>query len=62
MIFIILRFFTNIIWVAYAIEINSMLINNIVTVISSIFIGYYKVVNYYSEQNENKIHIDNQNV
>ena len=43
--FLLLRFVTNNIWIAYAIEINSalFLINNIVTVLSSAFIGFYKV-------------------
>lgn len=43
--FLVLRFVTNNIWIAYAIEIDSLLflINNIVTVLSSAFIGYYKV-------------------
>ncbi len=43
--FISLRIIGNIIWVAYSIEINSMLmlINNMVTVIASIFVGYYKM-------------------
>lgn len=43
--FLMLRFVTNNIWIAYAIEIDSLLflINNIVTVLSSAFIGYYKV-------------------
>jgi MtN3 and saliva related transmembrane protein len=42
--FIILRIVGNIIWLAYAIDINNllMLINNSVTVFSSLFIGYYK--------------------
>ena len=42
--FLSLRVVGNLIWIAYAIDINSilMLINNIVTVIASLFIGYYK--------------------
>jgi len=46
--FLSLRIVGNFIWVAYAIEINSllMLINNIVTVSSSFFIGYYKMKDY----------------
>ena len=42
--FLSLRVIGNLIWVAYAIEINSilMLINNIVTVVASLFLGYYK--------------------
>ena len=47
--FIFLRILGNIIWIAYAIEIDSlqMLINNCVTVLASIFIGYYKVLELY---------------
>jgi len=43
--FLFLRVIGNIIWVAYSIEVDSllMLINNLVTVSASIFIGYYKV-------------------
>ncbi len=43
--FLLLRIIGNLIWIEYAIELNSMLmlINNIVTVLSSIFIGYYKL-------------------
>lgn len=44
--FLSLRVVGNIIWVAYAIEIQSilMLINNSVTVLASLFICYYKVL------------------
>ena len=44
-IFLLLRIIGNTIWIEYAIEVNSllMLTNNIVTVISSLFIGYYKL-------------------
>ena len=44
--FLSLRIVSNLIWVAYAIEINSllMLINNSVTVLASAFIGYYKIL------------------
>ena len=43
--FIFLRIVGNIIWIPYSIEIDSLLllINTLVTVISSIFIGYYKI-------------------
>lgn len=42
--FIFLRIFGNIIWIFYAIDIDSiqMLVNTSVTVTASIFIGYYK--------------------
>jgi MtN3 and saliva related transmembrane protein len=43
--FLLLRIIGNTIWIEYAIELNSflMLLNNIVTVFSSLFIGYYKL-------------------
>jgi MtN3 and saliva related transmembrane protein len=52
--FLFLRIVGNLIWVAYALEVDSMLmlINNIVTVISSIFIGYYKVKELYADYNK----------
>ena len=55
--FLLLRFITNNIWVAYAIEIDSLLflINNIVTVLSSAFIGYYKINEYMLERRLKKI-------
>jgi len=54
--FITLRIFGNSIWVLYEIEVNSMLmlINNTVTVLSSIFICYYKVINYYEERTQHQ--------
>jgi MtN3 and saliva related transmembrane protein len=44
--FLLLRIIGNIIWTAYAIEVNSMLmlINNSITVIASTFIAYYKII------------------
>ena len=55
--FIFLRIVGNSIWIGYAIEIDSMmmLINNIITVSSSIFIAYYKVSELYNERLEKKI-------
>ena len=49
--FISLRIVGNVIWVAYAIEVDSMLmlINNVVTVVASIFIGYYKCIEIYKD-------------
>jgi uncharacterized protein with PQ loop repeat len=54
--FLFLRILGNIIWIAYAIEVESllMLINNIVTVLSSIFIGYYKVIELYTNRKNRK--------
>jgi len=55
--FIFLRIVGNSIWIGYAIEIDSMmmLINNIITVSSSIFIAYYKVSELYKERLEKKM-------
>jgi uncharacterized protein with PQ loop repeat len=55
--FIFLRIVGNSIWIGYAIEIDSMmmLINNIITVSSSIFIAYYKVLELYKERLEKKM-------
>ena len=49
--FISLRVVSNSIWVWYAIEVDSllMLVNNVVTVLSSVFVGYYKLLEMYSE-------------
>ncbi len=49
--FLSFRFIGNLIWVEYAVEIGSllMLINNVVTVVSTLFIGYYKINELYSE-------------
>jgi MtN3 and saliva related transmembrane protein len=54
-IFIFLRIVGNVIWIPYSIEIDSLLllINTLVTVISSIFIGYYKVKEILSDRMEN---------
>jgi uncharacterized protein with PQ loop repeat len=43
--FLFLRIVGNLIWVAYAVEVASllMLINNVVTVAASAFVAYYKV-------------------
>jgi uncharacterized protein with PQ loop repeat len=67
-IFLSLRVIACIIWGAYSIEINSllMLINNLITLLSTIFLGYYKIneiiydyknkrVNVYMEVNDNNI-------
>ena len=45
--FIGLRIIGNCIWMAYSVYINSffLLLNNVVTVVSSLFIGYYKYRN-----------------
>jgi uncharacterized protein with PQ loop repeat len=48
-IFIFLRIFGNLIWIFYAIDIENMqmIINNVVTVMSSVFIAYYKCLELY---------------
>jgi len=53
--FIILRIVGNTIWILYSIYIDSflMLLNNSVTVCSSIFIGYYKCKHYIKKKKEN---------
>jgi uncharacterized protein with PQ loop repeat len=55
--FIFLRIVGNSIWIGYAIEIDSMmmLINNIITVSSSVFIAYYKVLELHKERLEKKM-------
>ncbi len=59
--FISLRIIGNIIWVAYSIEINSMLmlINNMVTVVASVFVGYYKMCEIINERSYKYIVNDN---
>ncbi len=55
--FLFLRIIGNSIWMGYAIEVDSMmmLINNIITVFSSIFIAYYKVLELHKEKMDKKI-------
>ena len=65
--FLLLRVVGNCIWIEYAIEINSMLmlINNIVTVISSLFIGYYKlneILKKNSQINDMNIELQNNDI
>lgn len=54
--FLILRIIGNSVWIAYAIEVNSllMLINNCVTVFSSFFIGYFKVLEIRKERTKER--------
>ena len=54
--FLLLRFLGNLIWIGYAVEINSMLmlINTLVTVLSSLFIGYYKIIEIYNDRKKSK--------
>ena len=61
--FLLLRIIGNTIWIEYAIEVNSllMLINNIVTVLSSVFIGYYKLNEILNERKNKNNHNHNNN-
>jgi len=54
--FLFLRAIGTVIWLAYSIEIKAFLfiIANIVSLISSIFISYYKVIELYRDYKENK--------
>lgn len=54
--FLLLRIIGNTIWCEYAIEVNSllMLLNNLVTIISSLFIGYYKLSEILEERKNKK--------
>jgi MtN3 and saliva related transmembrane protein len=58
--FIFLRIFGNSIWVAYSIELSTFLflLSNIVTVVSSVFIGYYKVFELYNLYKKRKPNTD----
>jgi uncharacterized protein with PQ loop repeat len=51
-----IRIITNFIWIGYAIEIDSLLflISTIVTIVSSLFIGFYKTKELYFEYKERK--------
>ncbi len=55
--FLLLRIIGNIIWTAYAISINSMLmiINNMVTIFSSSFISYYKIKEIIKERKDKNL-------
>ncbi len=54
--FLLLRGVGNAIWCGYAVEVNSllMLINGCVTIISTSFIGYYKIVELYDDYRNSK--------
>lgn len=43
-----LRIFYNFLWILYGIEVKSMLIciNSIVTILTTVFISYYKIIGY----------------
>ena len=54
--FLFMRVVGNVIWLAYSIEIQAFLfiLANIVSVISSIFISYYKIIELYVDYKRNK--------
>lgn len=55
--FLSLRVVGNMIWVIYAIYIANllMLINNIVTVVASVFVGYYKCIELLNDRKQKKL-------
>jgi uncharacterized protein with PQ loop repeat len=62
--FLFMRIVGNTIWLAYSIELNEFLfiVSNIVSVFSSIFIGYFKVAELYKNRNYTTHEInDNEN-
>ena len=62
--FLFMRVFGNSIWLAYSIELNTFLflISNIVSVVASVFISYYKVQELYLEyKTKNPIQHSNSN-
>jgi uncharacterized protein with PQ loop repeat len=67
-IFLSLRIMACLIWGAYSIEISSllMLINNLITLLSTIFLGYYKVKeiihDYRNKKNTNYVEINENNL
>lgn len=58
--FLFLRILGNLIWVVYSIYIANllMLINNIVTVAASVFVGYYKVLEIINDRKKRYITIE----
>lgn len=58
--FLFLRIIGNAIWIGYSVEIDSlmMFLNNLVTVLASLFIGYYKVIELYNDYKQKKLSID----
>ena len=54
--FLFMRVFGNIIWLAYSIELRAFLfiISNIISLLSSIFVCYYKLLEIYNSNNNNE--------
>ncbi len=63
-IFLLLRIIGNTIWLAYSIEVNSflMILNNVVTIVASVFIGYYKVIEIYEDRRKQKYEMVNNDI
>jgi uncharacterized protein with PQ loop repeat len=61
--FIFMRIIGNTIWVAYAFDVNSiqLIINSLVTVLASVFIGYYKYLELRKEYREKRVLLRNEN-
>ena len=62
-IFLFMRLTACFIWGAYSIEIDSllMLINNLITLLSTIFIGYYKVKEIIYDYKNKKVYVELEN-
>jgi uncharacterized protein with PQ loop repeat len=54
--FLFMRVVGNSIWLAYSLELNEFLfiVSNVVSVFSSVFISYYKVIELYKTQHEDR--------
>ena len=59
-IFLLMRVFSCLIWGSYSIEIKSllMLINNLITLSSTMFIGYYKVKEIIYDYKNKKVYVE----
>ncbi len=59
-IFLLMRVFSCLIWGSYSIEIQSllMLINNLITLSSTMFIGYYKVKEIIYDYKNKKVYVE----
>ena len=62
--FIVLRCIGNTIWLVYSIYLNIflMMLNNLITVVSSIFIGYYKLLEIVEQKKLYKNQINDEDI
>jgi MtN3 and saliva related transmembrane protein len=62
--FLILRIIGNLIWIAYAVNINSLLlvINNSVTVAATAYLGYYKIREMWNDRKRRVYTIINEHI